>query len=135
MRDFRWGERLANVKKERQDKALLALLNSTTRTEAAKKAGITDNTLRSYLNDPEFRKRYDTARTMALKETTALIQANMQPAAMALVEICRDKKANEQSRVSAARSLLEYGVKLSELTDIYSRIEALENVEDKEDDF
>ena len=50
----------------------------------------------------------------------------MTPALSVLREIVEDEDGPAAVRVSAARSLLEYGLKLVELADLTARLDALE---------
>lgn len=50
----------------------------------------------------------------------------MTEAVQTLTAIMGNEQNGPQSRIQAARSVLEYGVKLTELTDIAARVEALE---------
>ena len=45
-----------------------------------------------------------------------------------LREIVEDTDESSQARISAARSVLEYGIKLTETTDILSRLDELEQL-------
>ena len=88
----------------KQQKALLALLTHPTKEQAAAAAGITPKTLRSYLADPAFRAEY-------------------REAFSSLVE---DGDESPQFRISAARSILEYSLKLTEQNDILATLQELE---------
>lgn len=43
-----------------------------------------------------------------------------------LTSIMANERLNSGNRITAARSVLEYGVKLTELTDLAARVKALE---------
>lgn len=57
---------------------------------------------------------------------TQQIQRSLAPAISTLQSIAEDENAGLNARVSAAKGLLEYGIRLAELNDIYRRIEELE---------
>lgn len=116
-----------DYKNERWEKAIAALLTSGTRRDAARKANIAVGTLMGYLNDPEFQKRYMAARAKLIKEATAKLQAGMSAAVDVLVSLATDTKVQEHARVSAARAILEFGIKLTEISDINERLDALES--------
>ena len=103
------------------------MLSSETREEAAAKAGCTKRTLINYLKDPEFRSRYEKAHSDLVTAATQQIQRSLAPAISTLKNIAEDKTAGTNARVSAAKGLLEYGIRLAELNDVYRRIEDLEN--------
>lgn len=111
----------------KQQKALLALLTSPTRERAAVTAGITSKTLRGYLEIPEFREAYKKAFAGLVEDTTRQAQQALAPALSTPKEIVEDGEGAAQARVSAARSILEYSLKLTEQLDILERIKALED--------
>lgn len=110
----------------KQQKALVALLTQPTKEKAATAAGITSKTLRSYLDDPEFRAEYRKAHSELVEDATRKVQQTLDPAVAVLREVMEDGSENGQVRVSAARSVLEYGLKMTEQTDILNRLQDLE---------
>ncbi len=112
----------------RQDKALQALLTCPTRAAAAKQAGIGESTLRSYMADPEFKAAYRAAFSSMMEEVTRKAQQTIAPALDALADILQDPEENAQARIQAARSVLEYAMKLTERIDITERMDALESM-------
>ena len=110
----------------KQQRALLALLTSTTREKAAAAAGITSKTLRGYLADPEFQAEYRRAFSGLVEDATRQAQRSLEPALATLLEITEDPHENAQARISAARCILEYGLKMTETTDILARLDELE---------
>lgn len=118
----------------RKERALQALLTARTREEAAKEAGIGVSTLRMYLHDPEFRDRYKSAMDDQLREASRRAQSG----ALKALEVLEDvvsKAEGTGHRLQAARTLLEYSVKLAEVSDFMERIEALERKCDSESEF
>lgn len=111
----------------KQQKALVTLLTSPTREKAAAMAGITSKTLRNYLADPEFQAEYKRAFTALLEDAVRQAQQAVSPALFTLREIVEDTEENAQARISAARSVLEYSLKLTETTDILARLDELES--------
>lgn len=110
----------------KKQKALVALLTQPTKEKAAVAAGITSKTLRGYLDDPEFQTEYRKAFVELVRDATRKAQQTLNPAISVLQEIMEDGAENGQVRVSAARSVLEYGMKLTEQTDILDRLQELE---------
>ena len=115
----------------KKHKALLALLTNPTKERAAEAAGITSKTLRGYLADPEFQAEYKKAFADLVEDATRKVQQTLEPAVAVLREIMEDRSENGQVRVSAARSVLEYGLKMTEQTDILTRIQELEAAMEK----
>lgn len=110
----------------KQQKALVALLTQPTKEKAATAAGITSKTLRSYLDDPEFLAEYRKAFSDLVEDATRKVQQTLDPAVAVLREVMENDSENGQVRVSAARSVLEYGLKMTEQTDILNRLQELE---------
>lgn len=111
---------------QKMQKALLALLTSSTKEQAAAAAGITPKTLRSYLDNPEFQAEYRAAFSDLVRDAVRQAQKSLSPALKTLNDIMRNDDQNGQIRVSAARSLLEFGLKATEQLDIVDRLEKLE---------
>jgi len=111
---------------QKMHKALDALLVSNTRTEAAQRAGVDVKTLRGYFKKEEFLEAYKEAFAAKVDEATRQAQQSLSPALSTLAEICQDKEAGYMARVSASRSLLEYGLKLGEHNDLAARVAELE---------
>ena len=114
----------------KQSKALQALLTQPTKAAAAEAAGISPRTLRDYLNDQDFQTEYKKAVYEILQTATRQAQMSLSPAIIALRDICESddsmQKPGTGNRIAAARTLLEYGLKMTEITDILSELEAVE---------
>ncbi len=102
----------------RKEKALQALLVSRTRAEAAKAAGIGESTLRAYLHDPEFSAAYKHAAAGIMDGATRQLQRNLTAAVDRLGKIVADDEENSMAQISAAKTLLEYGLRFTEFNDI-----------------
>ena len=111
-----------------KEKALAALLTCTTKQQAAENAGISPRTLRSYLSDAEFQEEYKKAFSGLITDVTRQAQQSLSPALSVLRGIVEDDSEDAKVRVTAARSLLEYGLRLTEITDILRDLEGAENV-------
>ena len=110
----------------KQQKALLALLTNPTKEKAAAAAGITSKTLRGYLADPEFQAEYRKAFAGLVEDATRQAQQAIAPALSTLREVVEDSGEGSQFRISAARSILEYSLKLTEQNDILAKLQELE---------
>lgn len=110
----------------KQRRAIDALLTCRTQTEAAQKAGITRQTLRKYRTIPEFEHEYNRAARSVLEDAKTQAAAGLGPAVDALIKIVIDDEAQDTARVSAARCVLEYSLRLCEYVDIARRLEKLE---------
>ena len=114
------------MKTEKSELILSALMTSETRQAAAVKAGISDRTLRSYLSDPSFLAQYRQQRTKLLSDATHQLQSNLQTTIKTLMSIIKSKSSSDKAKISAARLILEYGLRFTEITDILSRVEDLD---------
>ena len=110
----------------KKQKALLALLTQPTKEKAATAAGIPSKTLRGYLAEADFQAEYKRAFSGLVEDATRQAQQAIAPALSTLREIVEDGEENAQARIYAARSLLEYSLKLTESTDILNRLDELE---------
>ena len=109
-----------------KQKALAALLTQPTQEMAAAEAGIDPRTLRRYLADPEFQEAYKKAFSGLVTEATRQAQQSLSAALSTLREILEDSSQAATARIQASRSLLEYGLRLTEITDILRDLEAAE---------
>lgn len=110
----------------KQNKVLAALLTAPSKAAAAQAAGISPRTLRDYLADPTFRQEYQRAFAGLVEDATRQAQKSLSPALSTLREIVEDKGEDAQARISAARAILSNGLKLTETTDILTRLDELE---------
>ena len=105
---------------------MLALLNNTTIREAAKETGISESTAYEYLNDPEFITRYDEKRKELLTSSCHMLQAKMGRATEELIKIIEDPETATQTRLNAIDMLFRHAYRQTELMDILTRLEMLE---------
>lgn len=115
----------------RKEKALQALLVCRTRAEAAKTAGVGESTLRGYLKEPEFLARYREAFGALVQDAARQAQQTISPALSTLQEIMQDSGVQASIRIQAARSTLEYALKLTEQADILEQLQELEKWRDE----
>lgn len=110
----------------RQLQALEALLSTPTKSAAAERAGISISTLRNYLADEEFARAYHDGLREILDDATHAAQKAMTGAVCVLDQICKNPKSSGTVRVAAARSLLEFGLKLTEQLDTAEKLADIE---------
>ena len=108
-----------------KEKALSALLTNKTKQEAARAAGIAPRTMTLYLSDPEFQMAYSAAFKNLVTDATREAQATLSPAICVLKSIMEDEEENSSARIAAARSLLEYGLRLTEFNDILQELQTI----------
>lgn len=110
----------------KQTKALAALLTQPTKGKAAEAAGIGVTTLKRYLADPEFQAEYQKAFGGMVEDATRQAQQAIAPALSTLREIMEDADETATARIQAARSTLEYALRLTEKMDILEQLRKLE---------
>lgn len=109
-----------------KERAIAALLTHATKKQAAQAAGVSPRTLRKYFEDPAFQRAYKEAFGGVVEDATRQAQQAIAPALATLREIVEDNEENAQARIQAARSTLEYALRLTEQLDILDRLTELE---------
>ena len=110
------------------DEAIIAaLIEAGSIKEAAGKLHCTARTLYERMKNPAFKVMYSQAKAELIKGATAKLQGYLNGAITTLAEIMNDKEAAKQTRANCAVSILQYGAKYTETTDIIERLEAIEN--------
>lgn len=105
-----------------KEKALAALLTYPTRKEAAMAAGITDRTLRGYLQDKEFRDAYRAAYNDVVEDATRKAQLLMGKAMGVFETVMDDAAESGATRTQAAAKAMEYALRLTEQTDVVAEL-------------
>lgn len=109
-----------------KEKLLAALLTSRSKKEAAAAAGIAERTMRTYFEDPEFCQRYREAFAGVVQDATRRAQQLLEPALSTLQTVMEDEEIPAQARITAAKSIIDYSLKLTEQTDILEQLRELE---------
>lgn len=110
----------------RQQRALKALLEHPTQKDASEAAGIAPRTMRDYLADEDFRREYQRRLDAIIGDAARQAQQALNPAIATLREIAENTAEKSSTRVAASRAILEYTARYTELTNIITRIERLE---------
>ena len=112
-------------KEKNKEKALSALLQTSSVKDAAKKCGLSEETLYRYLKEPEFNAEYRASRRLLVENSIARIQGLT---GQALETLARNLHCENPSvEVRAAQILIDNAIRGVEITDILERLEALEN--------
>lgn len=115
------------TKKERTMELIAnGLLHNVTVSATAKAIGVNESTIYRYMNEPDFIQLYETKRREMLDDSCKTLQANMSMAVDELIEIIKDKDNKAQIRLNAIDTLLRHTYKQTELVDILTRLDALE---------
>ena len=110
----------------RQRRFLAALVSCASVRDAAAAAKISETTAWRYLQDPALKRALAERQTAVLGHASRRLAREMGAAMDVLVEIMRDEEASDSSRVSAARAVLDSGLRLAELVTLAERVAALE---------
>ncbi|MCI1645414.1 MAG: hypothetical protein LKI67_05200 [Olsenella sp.] len=103
------------------ERAVAALVACPTAKEAAKVSGIGESTLRAYKADPEFVELYTAARHELLDAGVKTLQSKFSDAVEVICEIMHDKAASPSVRLSAASSIIQNAVRLTDQTESMER--------------
>lgn len=109
-----------------KEKLLAALLTSRSKKDAAAAAGIAERTMRTYFEDPEFCQRYREAFAGVIEDATRQAQSLLMPALSTLQTVMEDEEIPAQARITAAKSIIDYSLKLTEQADILEQLRELE---------
>ena len=119
------------ARKRLTDEAIVAaLIECGSIKGAAASLQCTARTLYERMKKPEFKKIYTQAKGDILKTATAKLQGNLCGSIDTLTEIMKDTEAPKQTRANCAVSVLQYGAKFTEATDIIERLEAIEEAQE-----
>lgn len=106
----------------KQQKALEALIVSSSLRQAARISGVSERAIQNYLKQNEFLIAYRNAGAARLRNATRIMQNALSDAASALHDIVKNGNEPSSNRIAAARALLEYGARYTEFTDILEEI-------------
>ena len=114
------------AKNRKREEAIAALLGCPTIQAAAEKTGISVRTLQAWLKEPDFITDYQEARTAIVSQATARLRSIMTEAVDVLAEVMNEPANPPGPRISAAKTVLEMGLKAVENEEIIDRLSALE---------
>ena len=111
----------------RAEKAISALLTTTSIGDAAQQAGVGERTLYRWLReDQAFQKAYRAAKRDGVAHATTLLQQAAATAVETLLAVMKDVEAPASARVAAAQAVLEQAFRGVEIEELESRIATLE---------
>ena len=119
--------------KKNEDTLLIALACGATVQAAAAQCGIAERTAYRRLEDPEFKARLSKTRGEMIERATGMLTAAAGEAVRTLLSL--QKAATPPAvRMSAARAILEIGMKLREVVDLEARMSKLEALVQEHDE-
>ena len=110
----------------KQELAIAALVSEPSIGRAAEKVGIAKKTLWRWLQTDAFRTAFRKTKMELVRHAMAQIQAAMSEATETLRQVMVDMDATPSARVSAAKAVLDLGLKAREIENLEVRIEKLE---------
>lgn len=87
--------------------------------------------MREYMKNPEFSTAYKQAAAGLLSNATMQLRQNLTAAIDRLGKIVTDDAEASPAQISAARTLLDFNLKFTELTDVLDRLTELEKWRDE----
>jgi transposase len=114
-----------NGNRKGRDAVILALASGESAKGAAAKAGVGERTVYRWLGEEEFRRQVSAARAEMFAQALGRMADGAASAALVLRQLCF-AAASESVRLGAARSLLEYGLKLREHVELEDRLAVVE---------
>ena len=132
-RFVRWerSDRPINGKKQ---KILAALLSTSTKEAAARVAGVSVKTINRCLQDDEFLTAYKHEAAGIMDRATRQLQQNLTAAIDRLGAIVADDEEASANQITAARTLLDYGLKFTEFNDVLEQVKTEEKWKEEIDD-
>lgn len=113
----------------RQQRAITALLESSTIIAAAQKAGVGERTLQRWLaEDQQFQKEYARASRLLYSQSLRRLQKLSSPAVTQLTSILVQSGVSNRDRLLAIRTVLESGKNAVETEDYNNRLMEIEQV-------
>lgn len=110
----------------KQTRLLAALLEESTITKAAERAGMTRATVYKYLKDPEFKAELDRRRGECVNDAVRYLQSKFAVCNETLIKIIESKDVSSQVKINAINAVYANCKNMSETADFMSRLEAAE---------
>jgi hypothetical protein len=114
-----------NGRRNADDQLLLALACGATLENAARQAGIALRTANRRAADAEFQRKLNALRWDMVQRAVGMVTAGMAESVKTLI-VLQKETVPSSSRLGAARTLLEIGMKLREQNDLEQRLAELE---------
>lgn len=124
------GQNVAKKRTISDETVISALLSCPTLEAAAAECGLSVRQLYERRQDPQFMRQLQEAQSAALAGTVRYLQHHTATAAKTLVDIAQNGQ-QEQTRLQAARVLLEQTARLTETADFDRRLSELEQLQEE----
>jgi hypothetical protein len=115
----------------KKERAILALITEPTLKKAAEAVGVSERTVRRWLDEPEFATAHSKARRQSFVQGLALANLYVPMSVQTLAKTQQDPTAPHSAKVAAAQALLKFAREGIELDDMAQRVAALEASQEK----
>lgn len=116
---------MASELNPKQERAITALLSTSRLNEAARLAGVSDSTLGRWLRDAAFKERLRQERGEAIGAAVGSLQVAMATAAETLCTVAADPAQPGAVRVSAAKAILDAGLRAAMVDDLGAQVDEM----------
>lgn len=112
----------------KQMQFLKTMLEESTISKAAQKAGITRKTAYNYLKGEEFQKELNYRRSECIKDTVRYLQGKLSLCNETLVAIVENPNTSDQIKINAINAIYTNCKSMTETAEIMTRLEQVEAV-------
>jgi hypothetical protein len=109
----------------KQELALRAVISHPTLKDAAHAAGVSETTLWRYMQDAQFSRRLRDARREAVNHAVVRLQGASSAAVTVLHDLMMKADAPAAARITAARIILDYSIRVVEIDELRRQVEEL----------
>lgn len=113
---------------------LKAMLEESTITKAAERAGITRNTAYKFLADKTFSEELKKRRTECINDTVRYLQGKLSMCSETLVEIIENPDTNAQIKINAVNAIYATCKSMTETAEIITRLDQIEKLIESSED-
>ena len=124
---------MTKVETAKRDKYMVALLTSSTKTEAYKTAHISKATANRIEQDPGFIDQYNKVRRQAMTQASDKLQGLASKAVDTLATIMDSEQATPTERTRVAKIILDGAYQAQQTQDILERLDKLEQEQGEDD--
>ena len=124
---------MTKVETAKREKYLVALLTSSTKTEAYKTAHISKATANRIEQDPGFIDQYNKVRRQAMTQASDKLQGLASKAVDTLATIMDSEQATPTERTRVAKIILDGAYQAEQTQDILERLDKLEQEQEEND--
>ena len=117
---------MTKVETAKRDKYMMALLTSSTKTEAYKAAHISKATANRIEQEPDFIEQYTKIRRQAMEQTSDKLQGLAAKAVDTLAGVMDSEQATPTEKTRAAKIVLDGAYNAQQTQDILNRLDKLE---------